>query len=102
MEPEMFRAGEELDPIYANRYKMAPDAQLNVAVKLESRKLGTSLNLKRRPSGPVRKLSLFFDFFLILNFRPRDRRVVQSCLLNFFHPSFPSLSLSLRPPPPPG
>ena len=48
----MFRQTEET-VIYANRYKMAPDAELNVAVRLESRRLGSSINLKRIPRGTV-------------------------------------------------
>ncbi len=52
MLPEMFRQSEET-VVYANRYKMAPDAELNVAVRLESRRLGSSLNLKRIPRGQV-------------------------------------------------
>ena len=49
MEMDHFRVKAET--AFANRYRMAPDANLNVTIRHESKKLCTSINLKRSQWG---------------------------------------------------
>lgn len=58
----MFRHDGE-ERVFANRYKMAPDADLNVTIKHESKKLAAALNFKRKPWGEVRQIFLFLALF---------------------------------------
>lgn len=51
MEKDHFRV--DAPPAFANRYRMAPDANLNVSIRHESKKLATSINLKRLQWGEV-------------------------------------------------
>lgn len=51
MGKDLFRA--DAKPAFANRYKMAPDANLNISIRHESKKLCTSINLKRVQWGEV-------------------------------------------------
>jgi len=49
MTKDQFRV--EAPPAFANRYRMAPDANLNVSIRHESKKLTTSINVKRKQWG---------------------------------------------------
>ena len=51
MQKDHFRV--KADEAFANRYRMAPDANLNVTISHESKKLCTSINLKRKQWGEV-------------------------------------------------
>ena len=51
MEKDLFRV--DAPAAFANRYRMAPDANLNVTIRHESKKLATSINLKRLQWGEV-------------------------------------------------